>query len=41
MWRRVHGLDFPDVSSYDKSLSGIKQFEADLIGQAANDIKTG
>lgn len=31
MWRLVHSLDFPDVSDYDKSLTGIRQFEADLL----------
>jgi hypothetical protein len=33
LWRLVHGLDFPDVSGYDKSLTGIKQFEADLLAR--------
>ena len=31
MWKHVHNLDFPDISNYDASLTGIKQFEADLI----------
>ena len=31
VWRRMHNLELPDSSSYDASLSGIKQFEADLI----------
>lgn len=31
LWKHVHDLDFPDVSSYDASLKGIKQFEQDLL----------
>jgi DNA helicase-2/ATP-dependent DNA helicase PcrA len=31
MWRRVCALDFPDVSGYDASLSGIKAFQDDLL----------
>lgn len=31
MWQRVYTLDFPDVSGYDATVSGMKQFEADLI----------
>lgn len=32
LWQRIHALDFPDVSGYQKTLAGIKQFEAELIG---------
>lgn len=32
MWQRVQALDFPDVTTYGANLAGIKQFEADLIG---------
>ena len=28
---RLHTVDLPDVSSYDKDLSGILQFESDLL----------
>lgn len=31
MWHHVQKLDFPKVKQYDASLSGIKQFEQDLI----------
>jgi len=31
LWQHVQALNFPDVSSYDASLSGIRQFEQDLI----------
>jgi DNA helicase-2/ATP-dependent DNA helicase PcrA len=31
MWHRVCALDFPDVSEYDTTLSGIKAFEDDLL----------
>jgi DNA helicase II / ATP-dependent DNA helicase PcrA len=31
MWEHVHNLNFPDTSSYDQTLSGIKQFEQDLL----------
>lgn len=31
MWRCVHELDFPDITQYETSLSGIKQFEDDLL----------
>ena len=31
MWRHVYALDFPDTSTYDASVAGMKQFEADLI----------
>jgi DNA helicase-2/ATP-dependent DNA helicase PcrA len=34
LWHRVHNLDFPDVSSYTASLSGIKAFENDLLEDA-------
>lgn len=31
VWRTIRTLQFPDVSGYDQTLSGIKQFEADLL----------
>ncbi len=31
VWRSVKALNFPDVSGYDATHSGIKQFETDLI----------
>jgi hypothetical protein len=31
MWRHVQALSFPDVSAYQSNLSGIRQFEQDLI----------
>ena len=31
LWQHVQALNFPDVSQYDTSLNGIKQFEQDLI----------
>lgn len=31
VWQRVQALDFPDTAGYDASLSGIKQFESDLL----------
>ena len=31
VWKHIHELSFPDVSDYDVSLTGIKQFEADLL----------
>lgn len=31
MWRHVHDLNFPDVSAYPGTLSGIKAFEDDLL----------
>lgn len=31
LWQRIHSLDFPDVTGYQATLAGIKQFEADLI----------
>jgi ATP-dependent helicase/DNAse subunit B len=34
LWDRVQALDFPDVSGYEASLAGIKQFEADLISKS-------
>ncbi len=33
VWTSVKALDFPDVSGYDASLTGIKQFEADLTNK--------
>jgi DNA helicase-2/ATP-dependent DNA helicase PcrA len=35
MWHRVQSLDFPEVSQYGNNLTGIKQFEADLINPPA------
>lgn len=34
LWQRIHSLDMPDVSKYDKTLSGIIKFENDLINDA-------
>ncbi|HUS26627.1 MAG TPA: ATP-dependent DNA helicase [Nevskiaceae bacterium] len=31
VWQHIQHLDFPDISSYDTTLTAIKQFEADLI----------
>lgn len=31
IWRQVANLEFPDVSSYDQTLTGIKTFEAALL----------
>lgn len=31
VWQHVMQLNFPDVSTYDASLTGIRQFEADLL----------
>jgi len=31
LWQHIQTLNFPDVASYDASLSGIRQFEQDLI----------
>ena len=31
MWHHVKTLSFPDISSYDRSLAGARQFEQDLI----------
>jgi len=31
VYRRIVTLDFPDVSTYDQNIKGIKQFEYDLI----------
>jgi DNA helicase-2/ATP-dependent DNA helicase PcrA len=31
MWHHVQALDFPSTTNYDKSITGIKQFEADLL----------
>lgn len=31
-WRHIHELDFPDITGYDTTLAGIKQFENDLTG---------
>lgn len=35
MWQCVQNLDFPDVGGYETSLSGVKQFEEDLLGSLA------
>jgi len=35
MWLRVTQLDLPDVSDYDATLAGIKQFESDLLSPEA------
>ena len=31
VWQRIMSLDFPDISHYEQSLEGVKQFEQDLI----------
>lgn len=31
VWQRIMSLDFPDIAAYASSLTGIKQFEQDLI----------
>lgn len=31
IWQHAMALDFPDINSYDPSLTGIKQFETDLL----------
>lgn len=31
VWRHIKQLDFPDISGYDASLSGMKRFEDDLL----------
>ncbi|MDD5197504.1 MAG: ATP-dependent DNA helicase [Candidatus Gracilibacteria bacterium] len=28
---KIHSLDFPDISAYDKNIAGIRQFEEDLL----------
>jgi DNA helicase-2/ATP-dependent DNA helicase PcrA len=32
-WQKIQTLDLPDVSSYDPSFAGSKQFEADLLAE--------
>ncbi|MFA7278086.1 MAG: ATP-dependent DNA helicase [Candidatus Gracilibacteria bacterium] len=32
VYNKITGLDFPDVSEYEKSLEGIKEFEEGLLG---------
>ena len=36
IWQCVHELRFPDISDYDQTLSGIKQFETDLLNNASS-----
>jgi hypothetical protein len=31
IWQHIQSLNLPDVSSYDKSIKGILEFEQDLI----------
>ncbi|MDB5160949.1 MAG: uvrD [Candidatus Saccharibacteria bacterium] len=31
VWQRIQTLDFPDISAYEPTLSGIRAFEADLL----------
>ncbi len=31
VWRRIQNLDFPDVEKYEPNISGIRQFEDDLL----------
>ena len=31
LWHHVHNLDFPDVSNYQATMKGVRQFEQDLI----------
>jgi hypothetical protein len=33
VWHHVHKLQFPDTRSYSASLSGIRNFEQDLIDE--------
>lgn len=35
VWGRIQALDFPDTSHYPKDITGIRQFEADLLAEAA------
>ncbi len=35
VWQSIQSLDFPDTSGYPKALSGIKEFESDLIKKYA------
>jgi DNA helicase-2/ATP-dependent DNA helicase PcrA len=32
VWKHIKALDFPDVSKYPATMTGIKKFESDLIG---------
>ena len=32
VWKHVHELDFPDISGFEATLTGIKQFEDELTG---------
>jgi hypothetical protein len=31
VWRRIQTLDFPDISQYQKSATGVADFEKDLL----------
>ncbi|HZM63630.1 MAG TPA: ATP-dependent DNA helicase, partial [Candidatus Saccharimonadales bacterium] len=33
VWQRLQQLNFPDIAKYEPSLTGIRQFESDLLGQ--------
>ncbi len=33
VWQRIQNLDFPDVSTYSRDISGVQQFEDDLLSE--------
>lgn len=37
VWNHIQSLDFPDINAYPKTLSGIRQFEDDLIKKYAGE----
>jgi DNA helicase-2/ATP-dependent DNA helicase PcrA len=34
VWKRIMALDFPDISDYEKTLTGIKAFESSLLAKS-------